>query len=77
VCSRFSSPSTRFSRASSTSVLGPRFFGTASAAERQLMVAGAWWRSTVEHTIDTRAVEHLTCLAGRACAIAFDLETPR
>jgi hypothetical protein len=30
VRSRFSSPTTRFSNASSTSVFGPRFFGTAS-----------------------------------------------
>lgn len=41
VCSRFSRPSTRFSRASSTSVLGPLFFGTASAAGRQWESLGA------------------------------------
>jgi hypothetical protein len=38
VCRRFSRPSTRFSRASRTSVLGPLFFGTASAGRRQLAV---------------------------------------
>jgi len=32
---RFSSPSTRFSSASRTSVLGPRFLGTASAGDGQ------------------------------------------
>lgn len=31
-CRRFSRPSTRLSRASRTSVLGPRFLGTASRA---------------------------------------------
>lgn len=36
VCKRFSRPSTRFSSASRTSVLGPLFFGTASAAGGQL-----------------------------------------
>lgn len=60
VCSRFSNPSTRFSNASSTSVLGPRFLGTASARDRQFL-----WRSHPHNsrrgnsTIDTRAGKNL------------------
>lgn len=33
-CSLFSSPSTRLSKASSTSVFGPRFFGIASSTSQ-------------------------------------------
>jgi hypothetical protein len=56
VCSRFSNPSTRFSNASSTSALGPRFLGTASARDCQFL-----WRSHPHNsrrgisTIDTGA----------------------
>ena len=60
VCSRFSNPSTRFSNASSTSVLGPRFLGTASARDCQFL-----WRSHPHNsqrgisTIDTGAGKNL------------------
>jgi hypothetical protein len=77
VCSRFSRPSTRFSKASSTSVLGPLFLGTASAAGRQLKIcefAPTGAHSRDEHTVNTRAVEHLAGFAGRPCAVALDLE---
>jgi hypothetical protein len=37
---RFSRPSTRFRRASSTSVFGPRFFGTASEEELAARIRG-------------------------------------
>lgn len=72
---RFSRPSTRFNRASRTSVLGPLFFGTASVGRGQLSLRlnTGGWRSGMERTIDTRAVEDLTGFAGWAGAVAFDL----
>jgi len=71
---RFSRPSTRFKRASRTSVLGPLFLGTASGSGCQSMFGCTRVVLRVEHTVYTRAVEHLTGFTGRACAIALDLE---
>lgn len=77
-----SSPSTRFRRASSTSVFGPRFLGTASGS-------GDMWVSdfsvldtscseaedpNVRHTINTGTLEDLACLARRTEAVALDLQ---
>ena len=72
---RFSRPSTRFRRASRTSVLGPLFFGTASVGRGQLSLRSntGGWRSGMESTIDTRAVEDLTGFTGWASAVTFDL----
>lgn len=67
-----SSPSTLFNRASKTSVLGPRFFGTASGqrkwAHNQFLLysyfvdPGLEPPIQIEHTIDARALENLTGL---------------
>jgi hypothetical protein len=46
-CNRFSRPSTRFNSASSTSVLGPRFFGTASVAPDQQLAQFQALRTTI------------------------------
>jgi hypothetical protein len=74
VCNRFSRPSTRFSRASRTSVFGPLFFGTASVAVRQ---PAPYTRlcdvAAAERTINTCAIEHLTSFTSWPCAVAFDL----
>lgn len=59
-----SKPSTRFSKASRTSVLGPRFFGTASAImkrnhqqpERRKLV------DLARRTVDAWTLENLACL---------------
>lgn len=73
---RFSRPSTRFKRASRTSVFGPLFLGTASAADCQRVLHAAERDSFMaEHTVDTRAIEHLTCFTGRSCTVTFDLGT--
>jgi hypothetical protein len=71
---RFSRPSTRFKRASRTSVLGPLFLGTASGRGCQSMFGCTRVVLRVEHTVYTRAVEHLTGFTGRPCAIALDLD---
>ena len=60
VCSRFSNPSTRFSNASSTSVLGPRFLGTASARDCQFLCRSHLHNSRLGiSTIDTGAGKNL------------------
>lgn len=63
-----SSPSTRFRRASSTSVLGPRFFGTASgskgrACQLLILLRYCAFEDPSKHTIDTRALENLASFA--------------
>lgn len=73
-CKRFSRPSTRLRRASSTSVLGPLFLGTASGGAGQTIAQASRRRM---HTIDARAVEDLTGFAGRASPVALDLVAVR
>jgi len=60
--SLFSSPSTRLSKASSISVLGPRFLGTASAEK----IRQCRWQMMVELTVDAGALEDLAGLAAGA-----------
>lgn len=77
-----SSPSTRFRRASSTSVFGPRFLGTASGPEGICvsdlvvldMLCSERSYPKARHTIDTRTLEDLTGLARWTEAVAFDLQ---
>lgn len=83
-----SSPSTRFNKASRTSVLGPRFFGTASTQVSHCQEdAGLtfWidqeWKPALreicsELTIDTRTLEDLASFTRWAKSIAFDLMPP-
>jgi hypothetical protein len=78
VCRRFSRPSTRFKRASSTSVLGPLFLGTASGVASDgvpvmVMVPTKIGREGYA-TVNTWAVEDLARLARRTCPVALDLE---
>ena len=84
-----SSPSTRLSRASSTSVLGPRFLGTASIGIRVSVdhTISLLKRFLAEHakdldwyieseggpTVYTWALKYLTSLARRSESIALDL----
>lgn len=72
-CSRFSKPSTLFRRASSTSVLGPRFLGTASGADGIRIGKELRDTTTAELTVDTRALEDLAGLTAWSQAITFDL----
>lgn len=76
-----SSPSTRFRRASSTSVFGPRFLGTASGPADNCvsdipvldMPCFEAEDPKAKHTIDTRTLEDLAGLARWTKAVAFDL----
>jgi len=77
VCSRFSNPSTRFSRASSTSVLGPLFLGTASGgalARASVVVPRADGMGGRGPTVDAGTIKDLAGFARRTGAVALDLE---
>jgi hypothetical protein len=87
-CNRFSRPSTRFNSASSTSVLGPRFFGTASVARDQQLAPFEALRTAIfahvpnsqfekkdrTRTVNTRALEDTTGLTAWSGTIALDLK---
>lgn len=70
-CNLFSNPSTRFNKASSTSVFGPRFLGIASGTSQP--GDRPWRQAAGRFTIDAGTLKDLACLTTGSQTIAFDL----